>query len=165
MHEPSYTSVVSLQSFPAASASYPVHVREIEEEKAVFRAWQRAEKFKRDLLWLASFWPLAGGIGLGLMAPWLGTVLGRSHPWMLWVFFPFSLLAQQPGLPAGLHLAASLPLLLLYAQFPLEGLVARRALRGRVTVSGVAGQVFFMHFLGSLQLVMVSGVVSQVVRL
>jgi hypothetical protein len=165
MHEPSYTSVVSMQTFRAASASCPVHVKEIEEEKAVFHAWLRLEKFKRDLLWLASFWPLVGGVGLGLMAPWLGTVLGRSHPWMLWVFFPFSLLAEHPGLPAGLHLAASVPLLLLYAQFPLEGLIARMALRGRVTLPGVAGQVFYMQFLGTLQLVMVSGVISQVIRL
>lgn len=165
MHEPSYTSIVGTERFPAISVSYPVHISEIEAEKAAFRAWLRLQKLKRDLLWVASFWPIAGGVILGLMAPTLNDVLSHSIPWLRWVLFPFAVLAEHPGLPAGWHLAASAPFLILLAQFPVEGLFARMVLRRRsVTVHGVTGQVFYMHYLGILQLLMVSGVVSQVLQ-
>ena len=54
-------------------------------------------------------------------------------------------------------LAATLPLLILYAQFPIEGLLARFALRGRVTVARVLGQVLFLHLMGALELWLISG--------
>jgi hypothetical protein len=154
-----------MQSFPAASATYPVHIREIEQEQAAFRAWQRRQSFKRSLHRLLSFWPLAGGAMLGLIAPRLSLHLGHSMPWMLWILFPFTLLAERSGLPDGLHLAGTLPLLMLCAQFPVDGLIARVAVRRHVTLSGIAWQVFSIHFLGAMQLLMVSGAVSQALRL
>lgn len=85
----------------------------------------------------------------------------RSHPWAMWVVFPLVLLAARPEVQAAGPVAAGLPMLMLYAQFPLEALLIQATLRRRVTVPGVAGHVFYFHYLAALQLVMVSGVLAR----
>jgi hypothetical protein len=54
-----------------------------------------------------------------------------------------------------------LPLVMLYAQFPIEGLLARIFLRNRVTPTGVVRQMFVVHILGLAQLWMASGALWQ----
>jgi hypothetical protein len=148
--------------FRARARAYPTHIRQIEAERAVFRACQRLQLFKRFLRWVVRLWPVAAGLLLGLVAPQLRALLFRFEPWAAGVVFPFAALARRPELHMGARLAGSLPLLFLYAQFPVEGLVARIAVRRRVSVAGVAGQVFYFHFLGALQLLMVSGAVGRI---
>lgn len=158
VHEPSYTSVYRLERFRANTPSIPEHLQEIEEERRRFRAWLRLERMKLGLRRLLDCWPLALGLALGFAAPHLRTVLMRSHPWGMWVVFPLVLLAARPEVQAAGPIAGGLPLLMLYLQFPLEGLVVQAGLRRRVTVPGVAGQVFYFHYLAAMQLLMVSGV-------
>jgi hypothetical protein len=162
MHEQLFPSEIESVRFRARTTGYPTHIRQIEAERADFRAWQRLQWFKRFLRWAGRLWPIAAGLLLGLMAPQLRAMLMRFEPWAAGLVFPFAALARRPELHAGAHLAGSLPLLFLYAQFPVEGLIARIAVRSRVSLAGVAGQVFYFHFLGALQLLMVSGAVGRI---
>ncbi len=107
---------------------------------------------------MLDYWPLALGVALGLAAPHLRAVLMHSHPWTMWVVFPFVLLAGRPEV----HGTGTLQLIILYAQFPLEGLLIQWAVRRQyVTVPAVAGRVFYFHYLCALQLLMISGAVGQ----
>ena len=69
------------------------------------------------------------------------------------------------GRPPELHLtgfpAHYLPLITLYAQFPLDGLIAKIVLKRRITVSGVATQVFLYHFLAAVQILLITGTIRQ----
>jgi hypothetical protein len=161
VHEPSYTSVYRLERFRANTPSIPEHLQEIEDERRRFRAWVRLQRMKLGLRQLLDYWPMALGLVLGFASPHLRILLMRWHPWSMWVVFPLVLLAARPEVQAAGPMAAGLPMLMLYAQFPLEGLIIQTALRRRVTVPGVAGHVFYFHYLAAMQLVMVSGVVAQ----
>lgn len=161
MHEPLYIPVYRLVRFPAGSSAIPEHIHEIEEERRAFRAWLRLQRMKLRLRQILSYWPMALGLALGIAAPHLRTQLMRSHPWSMWVVFPFVLLAARPEVQTAVPLAGALPMMILYAQFPLEGLIVQWVLRQRVTVQGVAGRVFYMHYLCAVQLLMISGAVGQ----
>lgn len=161
VHEPSYTSVYRLERFRANTPSIPEHIQQIDEERRAFRAWLRLQRIKLRLRRLLDYWPVALGLALGVAAPHLRALLMRSHPWGMWVVFPFVLLAARPEVQAVAPMAGALPMLMLYAQFPLEGLIVQSVLRQRVTVPGVAGHVFYLHYLAAMQLLMISGVVGQ----
>jgi hypothetical protein len=141
--------------------SFPTHIQQIESEQAAFCAWQRAQLRKVRLRWIANLWPIAAGLALGLITPRLYELVVKFEPWGLWLVFPFAVLACRPELHAFAQLVRNLPMVVLYAQFPVEGLIARLALRRRVTAGGVAGQVFYLHYLAGLQLVMVGGAVTR----
>jgi hypothetical protein len=163
LHAPSYTSVYRFERFCANTPSVPEHIQEIEEERREFRAWLRLQRFKLRLRQMLDLWPMALGLALGVAAPHLRVLLMRTHPWAMWVVFPFVLLAARPEVQMASRLAGALPTLMVYAQFPVEGLIVQLALRRRVTVSGVAGHVFYMHYLCAVQLLMISGVVGQAI--
>jgi hypothetical protein len=150
-----------LERFRADTPSIPEHIEEIEAERRAFRAWVRLQRMKLRLLGMLDYWPMALGVALGMEAEHLRALLMRWHPWSMWVVFPFVLLAARPEVQSAVPLAGGLPMLMLYAQFPLEALVVQMALRRRVTVPGVARHVFYLHYLAALQLLMVSGVVGE----
>jgi hypothetical protein len=147
--------------FRATFASFPTHLKQIEAEQAAFCAWQCVQRRKERLRWVIKLWPVAAGVILGLVTPQLHAVMARFEPWGMWVVFPFAVLACRPELHAAEQLVRNFPMIVLYAQFPIEGLIARLALRRHVTVPGVARQVFYLHYLAGLQLVMVGGAVVQ----
>jgi hypothetical protein len=59
-------------------------------------------------------------------------------------------------------MARILPAAMLYAQFPLEGLLARIALRNHVTASGVMGRLLLFHLLAATELWLLSGALEQI---
>jgi hypothetical protein len=150
-----------LERFRADRIAVPEHIQEIEEERKAFRALLRLQRMKLKLRRALDYWPLALGLLLGVLAPHLRVMLLERYPWSMWVVFPFVLLAGRPELNMGGHLASALPPFILYAQFPVEGLIVQWVLRRRVTVHGVAGRVIYLHYLGAVQLLMISGVVGQ----
>jgi hypothetical protein len=148
--------VYSFERFRAGSVVFPQHIKELEEEQRAFRAWVRLQRIRQSLRSLVDYWPLALGLVLGVAAPHLRTLLMDRHPWAMWVVFPFVLLAGRPELHAG-----TLPLVMLYLQFPVEGLIVQSMLGRHVTLPGVAGRIFYLHYLCLLQLLMISGIVGQ----
>jgi hypothetical protein len=78
------------------------------------------------------------------------------------LLFPFSALVDERSLHLSRDTANALAQFLLFAQFPLEGLLARIVLKHRVGLFKVFGQVACMHVLAVLYLVLVSGSLSQI---
>ncbi len=113
------------------------------------QARKRRGKLAQSLM---NSWPIAVGMVLALCAPMLSDVLTVIKPWGMWLVFPFVVLSGRPELHMGADFQQMAPQVMLFLQFPLEGLMAKKFLRGRVTLQGVAGQVLLYHFLGAVQL-------------
>jgi len=113
------------------------------------RATERRSKFWQSMV---ASWPIAVGILLGLCAPIMSDVLTAVKPWGMWIVFPFVVLMGRPELHLGAQFQQIAPQAMLFLQFPLEGLMAKKFLRGKVTLGGVATQVLLYHFLGAVQL-------------
>jgi hypothetical protein len=142
----------------------------IEGERRMLRARRegfyrqlRAERRAQSLRQLFSFWPLAVGLILGACAPGLWALINDRAPWALTAVFPFVALAGRPEIAVG-RIAQAFPMLMLYAQFPLEGLFVRMILKRGVTVPCVFGEVSGFHILALLQLWLLSGALQQYTR-
>jgi hypothetical protein len=120
------------------------------------RQMRRQENHRLLLLSLVRMWPVAAGLCFACVAPQLRDMVVPLKPWGMWILFPFVSLAQRPELQFGGRLSPMLPLYMLYAQFPLEGLIARIASRQRVTFTGIAQHILFLHFLLAALLFLVS---------
>jgi hypothetical protein len=78
-------------------------------------------------------------------------------PWGMRFLFPYVLLPGQPELGLGDELTRTLPRLMLYLQFPIEGLLTKINLSRGVRLSGALSQLVFLHAIGALVLFLVSG--------
>ena len=134
---------------------------EMQANLAELRALQSMERRSRFVLRMVDCWPIAAGLILGALAPALQALLAASAPGAMSIFFPFVVLAGRPELHLTGYLARYLPLVMLYAQFPLEGLLAKVVLKRKITFSGFAAQMLFYHFLGVMQTVLLSGALRQ----
>ncbi|MGA2674252.1 MAG: hypothetical protein ABSE99_13600 [Terracidiphilus sp.] len=121
------------------------------------RAQQRQEQQRKLRRRLLGFWPIAIGIVLACFAPDLQNLVSSFQPWGMRLMFPFVVISGRHEIQFGDTITRMLPQVMLYIQFPFEGLLAKMALKSRVTFSGVAGQLFFFHFLGATELWLVSG--------
>jgi hypothetical protein len=139
------------------SAIDALYKREMQANLAALTERRRKTRRIRSVRDWAEYWPVAVGIVISSFAPQIVALVSPFRPWGMWLAFPFASIASRPELGMNEGLAATLPLIILYAQFPLEGLLARFALRGRVTVLRVLGQMLFLHLLGALELWLVSG--------
>ncbi len=136
--------------------------RQFLAQRAAYYRQVRADRRAHSMRQLASLWPVAVGMLLGAYALELRELVTCYAPWAMSAVFPFVVLANRLQIPVGGAGARFLPLLMLYAQFPLEGLLVRILLRRRVTLSGVCGRVSCLHILALAQLWLVSGPLSQV---
>jgi len=123
------------------------HIREV-------RKREKRRLFLEDLV---RSWPVIVGVGLAFIAPDLRDMVSQYHPWGMRLLFPVVALAERPEVQVGNWVTRLLPQVLLYLQFPAEGLLARMTLKHRVTLPGVARQVLFYHFLGATHLWLLSG--------
>jgi hypothetical protein len=161
MHESLYAYDGRPRRFRATFTAFPTHVKQLEAEQSLFLAWQDIQRRKQFVRLAGKLWPIAAGLLLGLFAPELRALMMKFEPWGMWLVFPFALLAGQPEFRTIAQAVHNLPLVVLYLQFPVEGLIVLLALRRRVTVPAVAGRVFYLHYLAALQLLMIGAVVVQ----
>jgi hypothetical protein len=165
MHELSLHPAYRTQRFRALSSAFPTHENQLEAEQVVFSHWYMAHRRKEWWSWCLRLWPIAVGVAISIFAPEIHAWLVRSHPWGMWVVFPYALLAHRPEVAINAQLSRFLPTAALLLQFPIEGLLARMILRRRVTVSGVTGQILYFHYLAALQLILLTGVAAQILAL
>jgi hypothetical protein len=130
--------------------------QEAEVGLALLAERRRNERFERRLKFFLSMWPVGFGICLAIVAPNLLEYVQSWGPWGATLFFPFVVLANRPELQAG-PITHLLPSIMLYAQFPIEGLLARVILRRPVLPLSVTVQVLLFHFLGIVEVWMLSG--------
>lgn len=96
--------------------------------------------------------PLAVGIVLGFMAPQIHALAALWDPWGLRVVFPLVQLAGLHEIGLSDELTRTLPQLMLYLQFPLEGLLVAFNLRRGMRFSAAVGPVPALHFVCGLVL-------------
>ena len=129
---------------------------------AAFYRQMRDDRHTHSMRMLASFWPVSVGLLLGAYALELRELVACYASWAVPAVFPFAALAGRLEILTGGSAVRKLSLLMLYAQFPLEGMLVRIILKRRVTVSGVCKQISCLHILALAQLWLVSGPLSQV---
>ena len=134
--------------------------REVDASLAVLHRRRRTEREQEHTRRLLSYWPIAVGLLLGAFAPLLKDLAEMLGPWAMTVFFPFVQVANRPEMYVG-DFTPYLPTVVLYAQFPIEGLFARLVLKRGLKPAAVTGQVVLFHLLGVLELVMLTNLPSQ----
>lgn len=116
---------------------------------------RKARRYQSAAAW-AEYWPFALGIAISCFIPQLREFVDAYRPWGMWILFPFSSMANRPELSAGNQIITNMPLFFMYAQYPIEGLMARIAQRGNVTALRVLGQVLFLHLFALVELWLVN---------
>lgn len=133
---------------------------EFEAGLAKLHTQQDAEQRKRSTHNLIGLWPVVVGIVLALLAPALSEVLAIFKPWGMGIVFPFVVLSSRPELHLGSSFLGNAPHMVLYAQFPVEGLIARSLFMRHYSSIAVAGRLFSLHILAAVLLVLVSGAIG-----
>lgn len=124
---------------------------------AILKERRRNERDEQRLVNLIRLWPVGVGLVLSAFSPLIKMVAEASGPWAVTLIFPFVVLAERPEMHVG-PITNILPTLMLYAQFPVEGLLARIILRKPVLPISVALQVMLFHFLGVVEVWLLNGV-------
>lgn len=137
--------------------------QELAESMAILRQHRKAERMRDRAERLTALWPLGVGLLLAMLAPQLQALAAAAGPWGTTLVFPFVVLAARPEIQVG-PITHLLPAIMLCAQFPIEGLLARIVLRRHVRPLGVAAQVLLFHFLGIAELFMLSGAAGQLLN-
>jgi len=151
------TSPLTRRERAKAIASWQAQRKqEVEDSLAVLRARRAAERSAELRERLAALWPVWLGILLGLLGPAIQFVAEMVGPWCMALIYPFVVLAQRPEIQVG-PITHWLPGIMLYVQFPIEGLLARIVLKRHVRPLGVMWHVLMFHFLGIAELWMLSG--------
>ncbi len=139
-----------------------INKREREASLAVLNERQKAERRVQFLLRLHGYWPIATGLMLGALSPLLAASAASFGHWCVVLVFPFVELASRPEIQVGGPFTSALPVVMLFAQFPLEGWPAWFILERRTQFSSVVMQVLLFHFLGIAELLLLSGRLTRV---
>lgn len=123
---------------------------------ALLEQRRRSERDERQITSIISMWPVGVGIILAALSPLLKAAAEAYSPWAVALIFPFVVLAQRPELQVG-PITHALPTVMLFAQFPVEGLLARIILRRPVLPISVTVQILLFHFLGIVEVWMLNG--------
>jgi hypothetical protein len=104
-----------------------------------------------------TWWPVAAGVALAFLAPWLRAQLTPLEPWGMRIVFPFVLLAGRPELGLSDELTRTLPQLMLLLQFFLEGLLTKFSINRGIKIAKALIQLVFLHGVCLLVLWLISG--------
>ncbi len=146
------------QSSAYAMTSFPDLGRvQLQAGLAKLHIQLEADRRKQSKRLLVGLWPVLVGILLALLAPAMSEGLSIFQPWGMGIVFPFVVLSGRPELRLGGSIFGDLPHVMLYAQFPIEGLLARSLFQRHYTSIGVAGRLICVHVMAAVLLILVSG--------
>lgn len=137
--------------------------RDVEAHVAELHARILSERRAASYRNLMNLWPVAVGLGLSFYAPTLYEMAAGYTPWAAKLLFSFSALVGQHEVRLGRALP-SLSQVMLYAQFPLDGLLASGRLRKGSHVLIVCGQVILFHGVILLCIALGNGAFSGILR-
>ena len=100
----------------------------------------------------ALWWPLLAGAALGFLSPRMMSVVDGWDPWGVRVVFPFVQFCSLSDIGLSAEMTRALPELMLFLQFPLEGLLTVSNLRRGVKLSAAMTQLVFLHAVTALVL-------------
>jgi hypothetical protein len=101
-------------------------------------------------------WPLVAGVILAFVSPYLYDELILAPHWVMWIVFPFVVLTGRRDLGMNEQLTTVLPHVVLYIQFPVEGILAYLSLSRRAPVAVALAPALFLHAAGWFILAMLS---------
>jgi hypothetical protein len=101
-------------------------------------------------------WPLAAGLILACVAPYLYDELLWAPHWVMWLVFPFVVLTGRRDIGLSGQLTTILPPVILYLQFPVEGVLAFLSLKRRAHAAVALAPAAFLHLAGWFILAMLS---------
>jgi len=107
----------------------------------------RDERSRREMM---QNWPLAAGLVLACFAPWLRDLAALFNPWGTWILLPAASLVNCKELPIDSGIRSIAAQFALYGQFPIEAVMIKSVLRGRVNLGAVISQVALFHFLAAV---------------
>lgn len=116
---------------------------------------RKSRRYQSAATW-AEYWPFALGIAISCFVPQMRDLIDAYRPWGMWLVFPFAAIANRPEISTSGGIISNVPLFFMFAQFPIEGLMARFAQRGNVTVFRVVAQVVILHAFALLELWLVN---------
>jgi hypothetical protein len=105
----------------------------------------------RAVSWLR-WLPIAVGIAIASVAPQIHALAALWNPWGLRVIFPFVQLTGLHEIGMSDELTRTVPQLMLYMQFPLEGLLVASNLRRGMRLTAAVGPIPALHFVAGLVL-------------
>jgi hypothetical protein len=146
----------------AYSLLYIEMIWKLEMDAALARLHRRleAERRKMQREYLLRFWPFVLGLAISGIAPQLKEMLNLLfHPGGMGLVFPLVVIAGRPELHLGSHLAGLVPQIMLYVEYPLEGLLIKSVIKGKVTAGAVFKRYAALHILAGILLLLVSGVI------
>jgi hypothetical protein len=140
------------------------HTSEFRHEVRELRQKPKAAKVEvqtqKASFTIASFWPVAVGVLLAGFAPEWHAMAVQAGIWAQRMTFPLSMLATHREIGIDDQMAAILPKAALYAQLPLDGLLAMLTLaRGR-SLKSVFVQLVLVHAVCAFVLWLISTNVS-----
>lgn len=101
-------------------------------------------------------WPLVAGVILAFMAPTLQNELVYAPQWAMWLVFPFVVLTGRRDLGISPEITDILPTVILFTQFPIEGVLAFWSLSRRAPLAVALAPAMFLHFGGLFVLLLVN---------
>jgi len=144
MPEPKYRSTKKRARQIRHTSEFRHEVREFRQKSNVAKV---EVETKKSSFSLASFWPVAAGVLLAGFAPEWHAMAVQAGIWAQRMTFPLSLLAAHREIGIDDRMAVLLPNAALYAQLPLDGLLAMLTLaRGR-SLKSVFVQLALVHAL------------------
>jgi hypothetical protein len=146
---------------PATTAPTIPEKKPLVTKQAKAAAAARPEQ-TRAVSWLR-WLPIAAGIAIAAVAPQIHALAALWDPWGLRVIFPFVQLTGLHEMGMSDELTRTVPQLMLYLQFPLEGLLVAANLRRGMRLSAAVGPIPALHFAAGLVLWIVAlGSVRQI---
>ncbi len=119
------------------------------------RATEAKPEAAKTFRW-SSWLPIAAGIAMSSMAPQLFGLAGHWNPWGQRVLFPLVQLVGLHEIGMSDELTRTLPQLMLYLQFPLEGILVASNFRRGMGPGRAFAPVPGLHFVCALVLWIVS---------
>jgi hypothetical protein len=113
------------------------------------------EKPKAPSGWVR-WWPLAAGIAISCIAPQLRDLVSGWDPWGMRIVFPYVLLCGRRELGLSDEMTRMLPQIMLFLQFPLEGLLTRFTFSRGIRLPGALLQLLLIHGLGAVVLTLLA---------
>lgn len=138
--------VVNAAAIPAGQVAVSAS-----EPQAGAEAVTQEPRQARSLNWVPWI-PIAAGIALASIAPQLHAFAAQWKPWGLRVLFPFVQLTALHEIGMSDELTRTMPQLMLYLQFPLEGLLVASNLRRGMRFAAAVGPIPGLHFVAGLVL-------------
>ncbi len=100
----------------------------------------------------SAIWPFLFGLALAVFAPVVRSLLSDVNHWALWLTFPFTMLVERPEFGLKWELGGYLPQVVMFLQFPLEGMWMTLSLRQRGRLTFALAPLIFLHLMAAFVL-------------